>query len=220
MLRLTGRPAESSTVVHNSLAYAYTPMPREEALARLSALGYSGVQPFFLHVGSDAWYKNRLGLLRIFDRLHKRRGCTDARLLLIGSALDDKLNRYIRRKGLENRVTRLSGLSNEDLRAAYSLAQALIFPSLTEGFGWPVLEAQACGCPVFATGREPMTEVGGTAAVYFDPEEPAAAAAMIVAKLPQRGEMAAAGFENLQGFSVGQMIDGYERAYRHVLGQV
>ena len=74
--------------------------------------------------------------------------------------------------GLRDRVIELTNITNEDLRALYSKATALLFPSLREGFGWPIIEAQACGCPVFTSDRVPMTEVGGDAAIYLDPTDP------------------------------------------------
>jgi len=217
MLRVTGRSAETGTVVYNSLGFPYAPTPPAEARQRLRAFGYDADTPFFLHVGAASWYKNRIGLVTIFDHLQRRLAPAQPRLLLVGGALEPEVQAYIQQAGLEDRVTRLTGLSNEDLQAAYSLAEALIFPSLQEGFGWPVIEAQSCGCPVFANGRQPMTELGGDAAVYFDPADPAAAAAIIADALPNREAMRRAGFENVRRFSVDQMIDGYLRAYRHVL---
>ena len=213
MLRVTGRHRESSEVVHNSLSYPYSPMPPEQALERLDALGYDARLPFFLHVGGASWYKNRFGLLQIFNRLQQTLAPEPARLLLIGGALEPELRAYISQSGLEGKVTLLQGLSNEDLRAVYSLAEALIFPSIQEGFGWPVLEAQACGCPVFATGREPMTEIGGDAAIYFDPADTAAAAAIIAESLPHRADIRRKGLANLSRFTVRQMVDGYLHAY-------
>lgn len=217
MLRVTRRQAESSEVVYLSLSYPYAPMPREQALARLDKLGYDARTPFFIHVGADAWYKNRLGLLQIFDRLQQSPGWEQHRLLLVGGEIERELVEYIRQSGLESRVVRLTGLSNEDLQAAYSLAEALIYPSLQEGFGWPVIEAQSCGCPVFATGRQPMTELGGDAAIYFDPADPAEAAAIIAAALADRHAICARGLENVRRFSVDHMIDGYVHAYELVV---
>ena len=63
----------------------------------------------------------------------------------------------------------LPAVTGEQLRALYSAAAALLFPSWWEGFGWPVLEALACGCPVITTQRPPLTEVAGEAAVYVPP---------------------------------------------------
>jgi glycosyltransferase involved in cell wall biosynthesis len=61
----------------------------------------------------------------------------------------------------------MTDVSDRQLSAIYSLAAVLLFPSLEEGFGWPVAEAMACGCPVITTAAAPMTEVGGDAAVYI-----------------------------------------------------
>ena len=72
--------------------------------------------------------------------------------------------------------------SDEDLRSLYSGAAALLFPSLYEGFGWPLIEAQSCGCPVITSNRSPMTEVAGSAALYIDPANESAAAALIAAE--------------------------------------
>ena len=214
MLRVTGRPAQTSEVVYLSLSYPYQPTPHEEALARLDQLGFDARTPFFVHVGAAAWYKNRLGLLEIFH--HLQSSCP-SRLLLIGGAIEPELQAFIDQHNLESRVIRLSGVSNQDLQAAYSLAEALIYPSLQEGFGWPVIEAQSCGCPVFATGRQPMTELGGDAAIYFDPADTAGAAAIIASALPRRDQIRSAGFENLHRFTVEQMIDRYLAVYERVL---
>jgi glycosyltransferase involved in cell wall biosynthesis len=217
MLRVTGRPAETSTVVYLSLSFPYAPTPRAEAVVCLGRLGYDATQPFFVHVGADAWYKNRIGLLRIFDKLQQTLAPAAPRLLLVGGAIEPELQQVIQHAGLEARVSRIFGVSNEDLQAIYSLAEALIYPSLQEGFGWPVIEAQSCGCPVFATGRKPMTELGGDAAIYFDPTDTTAAADIIAHALPDREAIRRRGFENVGRFTVENMIDGYERAYRHVI---
>ena len=58
--------------------------------------------------------------------------------------------------------------SSRQLQSLYSLASLLLFPSHHEGFGWPILEAMACGCPVVTTERPPMTEVAGSAGFYID----------------------------------------------------
>jgi glycosyltransferase involved in cell wall biosynthesis len=59
------------------------------------------------------------------------------------------------------------GINNAVLEALYSVAGALLFPSLAEGFGWPIAEGLACGCPVITTGEAPMNEVGGPHAHYL-----------------------------------------------------
>jgi glycosyltransferase involved in cell wall biosynthesis len=64
-----------------------------------------------------------------------------------------------------------------------------------------------------------MTELGGDAAIYFDPADPAAAAAIVADAMPRRNAIRAAGLENIRRFSVDNLIDGLLNAYRHVIGQ-
>src|SRR5207253_820484 len=61
-------------------------------------------------------------------------------------------------------------LTDKELVALYKNAQVYVFPSFSEGFGLPLLEAMACGCPVVSSDRTSLPEVGGEAAIYFDPE--------------------------------------------------
>ena len=219
LLRVTAGDPARSEVVYLSLNYPYSPMARDQALARLQHVGFDGRGQFFVHVGATVWYKNKATLLRIFEELTHRPEYAAARLVTVGGPLGDELDAWVLAHGLEGRVERLSGISNEDLRALYSVAEALIFPSLEEGFGWPVLEAQACGCPVFATNKAPMTELGGNAATYFHPADIGGAAAVIAKGLESRGAMAAAGIENVRRFNVRAMIDGYMAAYKRVVGE-
>jgi glycosyltransferase involved in cell wall biosynthesis len=108
------------------------------------------------------------------------------------------------------------GATNAELEALYSLAAGLVFPSLAEGFGWPVAEAQACGCPVFTSDRAPLPEVGGDAAVYFDPSDSAAAAELIALAWPERERLAAAGLERATAWSPARMIERYTALYRRL----
>jgi glycosyltransferase involved in cell wall biosynthesis len=104
---------------------------------------------------------------------------TDAALLVVGPPLNEEQRQMLQESGVGSRVHQVGFLDDADLAAAYRGALALIFPSLQEGFGWPVAEAQMCACPVFASNLAPMPEVGGTAARYFDPARPAQAAELI-----------------------------------------
>jgi glycosyltransferase involved in cell wall biosynthesis len=74
--------------------------------------------------------------------------------------------------GIDDRVHHLGYLPAGDLQAVYAQAEALVFPSLFEGFGMPLLEAMRSGCPVISSSATSLPEVGGDAAVYFDPGRP------------------------------------------------
>ena len=132
---------------------------------------------------------------------------------MVGKPLAPALIAQARQLGLADHLVHLSGVSETQLQALYSLAAALIFPSWHEGFGWPIAEAQACGCPVFTSMRPPMTEVGGDAAGYFDPAEPAAAAARIAEAWPRRAELAARGRVRAAEWDPQRMIARYLDTY-------
>ena len=131
---------------------------------------------------------------------------------MAGKPLSREMRDYIHAQAFAESVTERTQLTNEQLRALYSRAAALVFPSLYEGFGLPIIEAQACGCPVFTSNRAPMTEVGGEAACYFDPARPEDAARVVAERLARpeaMGAMRAAGLENVQRFTLEKMLDGY-----------
>lgn len=162
---LLGLTPEISEVVPNALNFNYH--RRAGAIDELAPLGIS--EPgFVLHVGGNQWYKNRPGVIEIYQRFAEGTH-NPPPLVLIGPPPTES----IRSMGSQSsgKVLFLSGLTNEQLRAAYSTAGALLFPSLEEGFGWPPAEAQACQCPVITTDAEPMREVAGQSA-YYIPRRP------------------------------------------------
>jgi len=134
---------------------------------------------YWLHVGSSAWYKNRSMVLRIHAELLDRG--LRIPLLLIGEPLNAQETDLIARLGSGESITALSDDDDSLVRSAYARAEGLIFPSLEEGFGWPVLEAMAQGCPVYCSNRPPLTELVAELGVTIDPLDPLAAACTIEA---------------------------------------
>jgi glycosyltransferase involved in cell wall biosynthesis len=171
-------------------------------------------------VGGNQWYKNRLGVLRLFAELIKHTAYQEHQLVLAGKPWTNEMRAMVARLGIQDRVIERVEVSNEQLRALYSRAAALLFPSLSEGFGWPIAEAQACGCPVITTNRPPMTDVGGEAAIYIDPRAPADGAKHIANALTERVGWIKAGLINARRFSTEAMVVGYERCYAELaIGQ-
>jgi len=113
--------------------------------------------------------------------------------------------------------------TNEEVRALYSLATVLLFPSLQEGFGWPIVEAMACGCPVVTTGRAPMTEAGGDAAVYIDPSDASDSVESLNEVLEwgeaERKAFVARGFANLKRFERSSLAAHYIAAYEDAISK-
>ncbi len=125
----------------------------------------------FLYYPAATWpHKNHRRLLSAF-RLLTDRGLFDGDLVLSGIAMQShgEILAEIGRLGLEERVRVLGYLPSEELPLLYNLATALVFPSLFEGFGIPLVEAMACGCPIICADAASLPEVAGDAGALFDP---------------------------------------------------
>lgn len=138
---------------------------------------------FLLYVGDANWVKNLPFLVEAFRQLIKLPGLEEVKLVLAGGVflkqvenIDHpeleslkKVNGLIKEYGLFEHIIRPGQIEADDLVAFYNLATVYVQPSLYEGFGLPVLQAFACGTPVVSSDRGSLPEIGGRAAVYFDP---------------------------------------------------
>lgn len=218
LARVAGIADERACVVPNGLNHPYRPLPATEVAPRLGELGLPAGIDYLLHVGGNHWYKHRSAVIRIAAALRRRPGLAALRLVLVGEPLDERLRGLAVEEGLQDHLHELPGLANDDLNVLYNGALGLVFPSLHEGFGWPVIEAQAAGCPVFLSDRQPLPEIAGEAAVYFDPLRHAEAAEAIAAALPRRAALRTAGLTNAARYSTSGMIAGYLALYRKLAG--
>ena len=158
-----GIPLSRIAVVHNGIDSRLFAPRGDDALPA----GVSG--RYFLYVARlEHPAKNHLRLIRAFARFGARH--PDFTLVLVGSVQSqgEVVVDAVRASGA--RVLHLGFVSDAELRALYRGAEALVFPSLYEGFGLPLLEAMACGTAVAAAERGCVPEVCGAAALYFDPE--------------------------------------------------
>jgi len=196
------------------LSYPYRRLPTEEAQARLAQFSMLGPEtPFVLHVGSNLRRKNREGLLRIFARCQER---WNGLLVLAGEPLSDALRSLGRQLGVLDRIVEVPDASSEVLEALYNRATALLFPSRFEGFGWPIIEAQTCACPVICGDGAPLPEVAGDAGLIHPVEDEEAFAAEIIrlSDPEERARWGAKSLSNAQRFSTEGMIAKYISAYR------
>lgn len=159
---------------------------------------------YFLFVGTIQPRKNLERLTLAFNYLINQTASAD-KLVIVGSKgwLSDEIYRLPERLGIKERVRFLGYVPDRDMPALYSGAIALAYPSLFEGFGLPILEAQACGCPVLTSNVSSMPEVAGQSAVLVDPyniDDIVRGMGKIVSK-GQRGKIIKQGAENIKRFS-------------------
>jgi glycosyltransferase involved in cell wall biosynthesis len=201
-------------LIHHGINTAYKKQRPEVAREHLSKIPSLDLQrPFLLHVGSNLRMKNREGVLRIFALTKSQ---WPGQLVFAGLKLTPELRSLGKELGVMDRVVEIEGPDNEMLEALYSLAFALLYPSRFEGFGWPIIEAQACGCPVLCANHEPMSEVGGEAALTHDVEDEAAFARSIIrlTNPNEREEWSQKSLRNAQRFTAEAMIAKYIDLYR------
>jgi glycosyltransferase involved in cell wall biosynthesis len=202
------------SVVPMGLNYRYRRLPPEISLARLAKINKVNADlPFALHVGSNLRRKNREGVLRIFARCkHKWNG----RLVFAGDLLEAQLMSLARELDVTERTTQLENPESETLEALYNCATALMYPSRFEGFGWPIIEAQACGCPVICANSGPLPETAGDAGLFHDvdDEEGFASDLLRLTDPTQRARWSEKSLRNAERFSSEKMIAQYIDIYR------
>jgi glycosyltransferase involved in cell wall biosynthesis len=218
-----------SVRVYNGLNYPFAPLQDQEARAVLQHQGWNVPETgFLLHVGGNQWYKNRIGVLHIY-RAYCKTTDQPLPLCLMGAEPTASLQSLANQLPAGGQVIFLTGLPTQAIQAAYSLATVFIFPSIAEGFGWPIAEAMACGCPVITTGEAPMTEVGGDAAIYL-PVMPSTGStdawaqqcANLVTQTANYPEDKKASMRNLgqqqaKLFNTEAVLDAYEAIYSRIL---
>lgn len=126
-------------------------------------LGISG--RFLYYVGNAHPHKNVEGLIEAFKLIRERYG--DLQLALSGA--DSFFWQRVRQRYGKEGVIYTGYVDDKTMVALYKGAACFVMPSFEEGFGIPILEAMACGCPVVSSNAGPLKEVGGEAALYFDP---------------------------------------------------
>jgi glycosyltransferase involved in cell wall biosynthesis len=185
---------------------------------------------YVLHVGGNQFYKNRKGVIEIYTAWRSTTTST-LPLLLVGSAPSDELLRVYQKSVFKKDIHFIKGLSDAFINTAYSGASCLLFPSLEEGFGWPIAEAMACGCSVITTDIEPMTEVTGKADFFLIPRRPfdeslvqnwALNASKQISKIVHLSEQQKkayrdTGFETIKRFDANLSLDNIEKVYQLIV---
>jgi glycosyltransferase involved in cell wall biosynthesis len=208
LVRLCGLDPARVTVAYLGRDAALAPVTDSARLTqvqeRLGIARSGSLRPYVLTVGTLQPRKNLVRLIDAFARIRPTQ--PDLCLVLAGQRgwLSDPIFQRVEELGLQESVLFPGFVSDDDLPALLSGALVFAFPSLYEGFGFPVLEAQACGTPVLTSTTSSLPEVAGEAALLVDPMSTEAIADglhQLVTDSSLRKRLRAAGFANIQRFS-------------------
>jgi glycosyltransferase involved in cell wall biosynthesis len=163
-------------------------------------------EPFLLYPANRWPHKNHDRLLAAFAQVRRER--PELRLVLTGAGHEGRT--------VPDGVVVRGHVPQGELIRLYQTAAALVFPSLYEGFGQPVLEAMACGCPVAASDAGGLPEVCGDAALLFDPTSVDEIAAAMLRIVEGAGDLAARGLERARPFTWEACARRHEEVYREL----
>lgn len=207
-----GIPPSMISVTYEAVEPAFKPLQTHEP----------SEAPYILYVGNLHPRKNLVRLLEAFTLLKKEHP-SSIRLKIVGQKawLTGDIFESVRQNRLENCVDFTGYIDQGDLVRAYQSAMLTVYPSLYEGFGFPVLEAMACGSPVVSSNTTSIPEVAGDAAILIDPlnvREMGEALWRVVSSAPLREEMRSKGLAQASRFSWSKAAKETADVYRAVLG--
>ena len=210
---------ERVTTIYEAVHPHFTRRSGAHVAHTLTPLGL--VPGYFLSVGTLARRKNMTRLLEAYAQLRRWRDAVPP-LVLVGGPGGDGYDPVpdMERLALRPHVHLLGRVPDEALACLYTAALALVFPSLYEGFGLPVVEAMACGTPVITSAISALPEVAGGAALLVNPLDVGAIARAMQALLTcpaHRQRLANAGLVQARHFTLEHQGDALVRLYRSVV---
>lgn len=170
---------------------------------------------FILHVGSNLERKNRKLLVNM---LHELNNNYNGIICFAGQKPNDEIFNLATQLNLCNRIYFIEKPNHELLNLLYNTCDAFVFPSFSEGFGWPIIEAQICGAPVICSNIEPMLEIGGKGVLTANPENSIdfSKQFLLLNNNIFKEKLVKLGIENVQQFSAKQMIENYIGFYKSI----
>jgi glycosyltransferase involved in cell wall biosynthesis len=223
---LSGFPPERVVVAPLSAGDRFRPVNDKAQIAAVRARLRVGERPFLLSVSNPQPRKNIPLLIRSFYIALRRLPSWEGNLVLVGQAKAGRGVEVIQEEiekepELARRVIRVGGaVSDEDLASLYNACEAFLFPSTSEGFGLPVLEAMQCGAPVICSNSSSLPEVAGNAAILVDPRDEVALAEAIIGILTNPGlrrELVTLSIQQAGRFSWKSSAEKVVEAYRMAL---
>lgn len=167
-----GTTADKINIVYSAAKEIFQPLTNEEKQA--TKVKYTGGKEYFVYAGAIHPRKNLVNLLKAFS-LFKKRQQSSMKLVLAGRLAwkYDSFVKNLKTYKYRDDVVMTGYVNEEEIRKLVGAAYAMVYPSLFEGFGVPVLEAMQCDVPVITSLNSSMQEIANEAALYADPESPA-----------------------------------------------
>ncbi|MCD4761781.1 glycosyltransferase family 4 protein, partial [bacterium] len=172
IIDLCGIEEEKIRVIPSGIGDEFMLLPKSDQRLKQVAMKYDLPEKFVLYLGNIEPRKNISGLIRSFDLLLKEnKDLQDHRLILAGAKVCGykRAERLRQRLKHKNKIRFLGYVEKEDKVYLYNLAKLFVYPSFYEGFGFPPLEAMACGVPVLTSHATSLPEVTGSAAITINP---------------------------------------------------
>lgn len=220
LVELYGTPPDKITVLLSGIQADFGRVTDEVARKAVRQRYNIPEQPYLVSVGTVQPRKNYARLVAALAALGP--AFADVHLVIAGGRgwLDSPIFQAVADYGLAERVHFTGFVRDEDLPALYSAATCLAFPSLYEGFGFPVLEAMACGTPVLTSNISSLPEVAGDAALLVDPydvEAMAEALRRLLTDETLRASLVRQGYEQVRRFTWARAAEQLSGIYRSML---
>ncbi|NWF79025.1 MAG: glycosyltransferase family 4 protein [Chloroflexi bacterium] len=226
IMHVLGRPATDVTAIH--LGVSLLPAVELDDAAVLRGYGVFEGDEYIMHLGLAAPHKNLPNLVRGFARLRQLLPERRLKLLLAGPASNahggdelDLVRAVAAEAGVADWLIVTGYVPQEHCAVLYRNAAVYAFPSRFEGFGLPMVEAMTHGVPVVASWRTSLPEIGGDAALYFDPDDPDQIAYALLLPLTQpalRAAMVRRGREQAAHFTWERAAAEYIALFERLVG--
>lgn len=203
VMRHLSIPPERITIVPNTVRPVFRPLPDEEVAEFRRSQKVSNDTFCILHVGTVEPRKNIQTILKVVGMLKHQN--FPVRLWKVGEDFNSEQRNLIRMYDIEGYIKQFGKTNEANLVQIYNAADVLLYPSLYEGFGIPIIEAMACGTPVITSNTTSMPEVAGDSAILVDPTNCEAIVAAIIKlqKEPNfRSELIQKGYTRVKNFTL------------------
>jgi len=220
LIELYGTPADKISVILSGVDPRFQPVTDTQQLAKVREKYNIDDRPYLFSIGTVQPRKNYSRIIEALAQVREQGH--DIQLVIAGGRgwLEDEMYDTIKRLNIADHVNLIGFADDVDIPALYSSADCVLFPSLYEGFGFPVLEGMACGTPVITANVSSLPEVAGDSAIMVNPydvDEIENAIIRVLTESDLRQSMITSGFTQAQKFTWQQSALALSQVYERVL---